>query len=197
MKTNKFIIVAFLLILNCKNDLKEKENIIVNFIQDVLINHPADYSEIEKLTNKYNKRETNYSQEEIAEIIKKKVNNSFEDILLLKYLDIDTEKKIFNEDVLYFSKFYLLSSKESIKSKNLKNYEVLNYHNATKNSIISNSDVFKKLNYENHNNLFFAVFNGNDPEILFFVVEKNKIISFFGKTIRTSKNEPIIPYILN
>lgn len=64
---------------------------------------------------------------------------------------------------------------------NYKNHKTIHYTHATDYPEIINSELYKNLQYDSLDNVFFTVFYGDKTHLIFFIVENDKIISFFGK----------------
>ncbi|MEM6516007.1 MAG: hypothetical protein AAF688_07470 [Bacteroidota bacterium] len=111
--------------------------------------------------------------------------NQFMNVINLN--DYPPKDEMINFYVTAFRLQYTLDSLDTLK--------ILKHDELSENSRIKNTDVYKNLKLEEYHNVYYVVMNENLEPITFFIMDNNKISSFFP--FPRFGSDTIQPYFLN
>ncbi|WP_417196176.1 hypothetical protein [Bizionia sp.] len=206
MKSSTFLIMILILVScgetnNSLNIYNHKELINNFFIEIILNDNENNRHEIEELTMFYNNNQFAITKEE-RRILKRNLD-SLVQISLKKYsyeelrpfLNIDKINKDEKVEILEMSNFVIMAYQEQINKENWSKIKILSYKEAKSDSIVSKSEIFKNLKYSDFDKVYFTVFDNNSNRVNFYIIDDNKIISFFPHLHKNKSS--ISPYFLN
>lgn len=195
----KKIILLLLIVVSCKsadtNKGTKNIKLIKNFCEDILFVNDTYYEIINIEAQKYNKNPTPKNKlrlDSISNIFYYKENKLYN-----KYLDINLErKKILLRDV----NIYVMLFNEQLKEKKIEDYNIIPFSKVSNFPNLDSSNFTKNIKYKDKTNLYFLYSAYEKNSAFFFIVENDKIISFFPELDMRQKSESgkeITPYLLN
>lgn len=198
MKNLVFVFLIFLFIASCDKDKSQSEiqsdkKLIGYFITNFYLEKNHNATNIDSLTTLYNKKPTKKLKKKIDSLAKKSL--SFKDKNYEIFLDIYTKDKNEYNNILQAVNFFLLGYRNKSNAENWHKYKVIHYEEIENDQQITNNKLYKNFNYDKLHMVYLAYFNDNIDTMCFFIIENNKIISFFPQL--NLGNNKVSPYMLN
>lgn len=179
---------------NDNNQVNKKRQHLDSIIKSLMQNS-ENKEVIENYIKEYKEIKISQKTELLQDSIDAYLNNVFSKAIINKYVKLNSSNESTSKKILKEIQTNLIALKLNIDIMN--DYKIIHYPEVKNYSEITNSEVYQKLKYDKLENVYFVVFDRSEPLVIFFIVENNKIISFFGNSLRTSKKDPLIPYLLN
>ncbi len=199
MKKYLFLITFIFIFFNCnktksQSDIENDKKLINNFIKNIILKeNNCNYEEINKLTMLYAQNQSNKTKiqlDSLAKNILLKNNKKYK-----TYLNFYDKTENDKNKIIEMVNYAIMLNKESIKREEWYSHKIVHYEEVKNYSKIKSSKIYKELKYNKLNTVYFSIFDNNENSVCLYVVENNKIISFFPHL--NIGNDPIEPYLLN
>ena len=198
MKKISLLLFLIFICLSCnktksQSEIENDKKLIDGFIQNIIMKANNNYEEIDKLTTLYNHDPNNKTKKQLDSLaynILRKSNKEYQ-----IYLDIYNKNKDEKNKILEMVNLSIMSLEKSIKSEKWDNYKIVHYKEVESHSEIKNSKIYSTLEFNKLNSVYFSIFDNNPERVGIYIVENNKIISFFPHLVFGVGSTK--PYLLN